>query len=419
MAGSSSAVDVAIIGAGAAGLAAAKTLMDAGQNPLVLEASHRIGGRAYTEEIAPGVHFDLGCHWLHAASVNPFRRIADELGFAYTKEGFDSRLVLDGVWQDEATTKAASRFIDENMATMDAYDGSRGDISIYDVVERDSRWTPLLDYYISLWTSFDPDEVSALDCGRFTDTGENWPLVQGYGNLVARYGAGVPVQLNSAVTEIDWSGPGVKLTTPQGVVTADKVVITVSTGVLGAGDIRFTPELPLAKQEAIAGLPLGNHNQICLILEEGALAPDLPARVAVVDGEDVPLSLRLRPFERNLVIGVTGGRHADWLERAGQAASIDLVTEKIKQVLGTAIGDKVVGHCVTAWRGDPWVKGAYSSARPGEEGQREVLVEPLAERLYFAGEATSRHAFSSCHGAYESGLAVAGTLLAAQGLAVA
>ena len=90
--------DVAIVGAGAAGLAAAKTLGELGVPFVVLEASHRIGGRAYTEAVGPGQPFDLGCHWMHSASINPFVAIADAHGFDYNKSGFNRRMRIDGAW---------------------------------------------------------------------------------------------------------------------------------------------------------------------------------------------------------------------------------------------------------------------------------------------------------------------------------
>ena len=74
--------DVIIIGAGVAGLAAAKTLIAAGIPCVVVEASHRIGGRAYAEQFADGSWFDLGCSYLHEAELNPFVPIAAEHGFA-------------------------------------------------------------------------------------------------------------------------------------------------------------------------------------------------------------------------------------------------------------------------------------------------------------------------------------------------
>ena len=226
--------DVAIVGAGAAGLAAARTLTDLGVPFVLLEASHRIGGRAYTEEVSPGVPFDLGCHWLHSASLNPFVAIADSFGFHYNTQGISLRIRLDGAWASETVQEERDAFFERNLDLI-AQAGERGrDVAIAEATERDSRWTAPFDYFISLMASADADRVSALDYHNYNDTGENWALKEGYGALVARFGADVPVTLNAAVARIGWSGKTLRLTTPQGEVRAKKVIVTVSTGVLGA-----------------------------------------------------------------------------------------------------------------------------------------------------------------------------------------
>ena len=111
-------VDVAIVGAGAAGLAAARRLTELGKSFVLLEASHRIGGRAYTEEILPGVPFDLGCHWMHSASLNPFVKIADELGFAYTKNGYPRGGYSDGTWATEQDLADFEKFYERQVAKL-------------------------------------------------------------------------------------------------------------------------------------------------------------------------------------------------------------------------------------------------------------------------------------------------------------
>jgi len=404
MAELNSTVDIAIIGAGAAGIGAAKTLARRGVSYALLEASHRIGGRAYTEEVAPGVPFDLGCHWLHSASLNPFVAVADALGFHYETSGFVRGLFIDGTPAGPDVLQEVEAFLARNDERIEALAKDGPDCSVAEATERDSPWTPLYDYYQSLYASVDSDQVSALDTASYRDTAENWPLREGYGALIARFGAELPVQFNSAVERIDWTGKDLRLATKRGEFRARKTIVTVSTGILGAGDIRFDPPLPDWKAEAIAALPLGNHNRICLVFDRDVFGPDAPRGGTVLDREGEPMNLRIRPFESNTVIALTGGRFADWLERAGQADSAALAKEKLQAVFGTDITRHVVRDLVTAWRGDPWVKGAYSAALPGQHRQRAALARPLDERLYFAGEATSREFFSTAHGAYLSGI---------------
>ena len=399
--------DYAIVGAGAAGIGAAKRLKEAGASFALLEASHRIGGRGYTEEVLPGMPFDLGCHWLHSASLNPFTAVADELGIAYTKEGFGRGAFENGAWVGEADYADWMAFWDRQETAMERVAETGEDCSVWDATDRDSRWTPYYDSIMSLAMSHDSDQISVVDLMSYRDTDENWPLQHGYGTLLTRFGADLPVTLNAAVSEVDWSGSGVRLTTPGGVVSAGKVIVTVSTAILSGGDIWFTPDLPDWKQDAAANLPLGNHNRICIAFDREVFDPDTPRGFTAKTAEDELLSFGIRPFGFNYAVGLTGGRFADWLERAGQQASIDYVEEKLRHVFGSDIMKHAVARIVTAWRGDPWVKGAYSAAVPGQAHQRARLAEPVNERLYFAGEATSPDFFTTAHGAYLSGIAAA------------
>ena len=399
--------DVAIVGAGAAGLAAAKTLGELGVPFVLLEASHRIGGRAYTEEVAPGQPFDLGCHWMHSASRNPFVAIADAHGFDYDKNGYTERGWIDGAWTSAVEEAEFEAFKARNSEAIARAAEAGPDLAAAEVTERENRWTPRHDYFFSLWTSFDVDRVSIVDLETYIDTEEDWPLKQGYGALVARHAAGVPVTLNTQVAAIDWSGKALRLTTPKGEVRAKKVIVTVSTGILAGGHIRFDPALPDWKQEAIAALPLGDHNRICLIYDRNVFGAETPRGGALLNDGAEPMSFTIRPFGYDHVIGLTGGRFADWLERAGVEASVDLAKENLSKAFGADIVKHVVGHNVTAWRGDPWVRGAYSAASPGQAAQRPRLAEPLDGRLFFAGEATSSEAYSTAHGAHLTGIETA------------
>jgi monoamine oxidase len=402
-----SAPDIAVIGAGAAGLGAGRRLRELGASFAVLEAAHRVGGRGYTGEIAPGVPFDLGCHWMHSASLNPFVAMADAAGFTYRKGTFDRTLHFAADWTAGTDVKDCDEFFERSYAALREAHAAGQSASVADVVARDSPWTGAFDYVISLNSSADSDQTSAFDLYNYRDTGEDWPLKDGYGTLISRLAQDLPIELNAAVTDIDNSGKDIRLTTSRGVATAKAVIVAVSTGILGGGDIRFTPDLPDWKQQAIADLPLGGHNRIALSFDRNVFGDDHPRGTMVLSSEAEPMSFEIRPFGFNYVSGMTGGRFADWLERAGIEASVDLAKENLKKAFGSDITKHVVRHLVTAWRGDPWVKGAYSAARPGTVGQRPRLAEAIDGRLFFAGEATSSEFFASAHGAYLSGIRAA------------
>jgi monoamine oxidase len=398
--------DLAIIGAGAAGLSATRVARELGLDVVTLEASHRIGGRGHTEELAPGIAFDLGCHWMHSASLNPWVAIADRLGFTYRKGTFGRHLFTDGRWWRSEEIAEAQAFWEARDAAIDAAGRAKTGQSLADVTDYGNPWAGLGDYWTSIATSADPDQVSVEDLTAYNDTDENWPLKQGFGALIARYGADLPVTLNCAVERIYWGGAEIVLHTAKGAVAAKRVLVTVSTGILGAGDIRFDPALPQWKLDAIAGLPLGTHNRIGLLFDRDVFG-DCPLDGGIKLQDGTFSGVNLRPFGDPWAVVYTGGRHAVWLEKAGQAAAVDHGKKVIAEILGNDAAKHVSRAIVTAWHGDPWVKGSYSAALPGQAHQRAELAKPIDDRLFFAGEACSHEFMATAHGAYITGRAAA------------
>lgn len=400
-------VDLVIVGAGAAGLAAAKAAAARGLSFQLIEASHRIGGRAYTEEIAPGIPFDLGCHWMHSASLNPFVAIADRFGFHYRRDGqWSMNVFADSDWIDGSERAELLGLMEANHEAMNTAAKRGEDIAVSEVIDLEHRWAALHAYWFSLGTSHDVDEVSTVDAVAYNDTEENWPLRDGFGALVARWAVDVPVTLNAAVQRVRWSAKGVAVETTKGTVTGRRLLVTVSTNVLAADRIQFDPPLPDWKRAAVNDLPLGVHNRIGIHLTHNPFGPDTPISGALMVGDDVPMSVQFRPFALDYVVGVTGGRFGAWLERAGQAASVDYLTERLVAAFGGDIRKALSSRTiVTAWAGDPWTLGSYSAAVPGAGHQRRELARPIDDVLFFAGEACSQQFAATCHGAYLTGMA--------------
>ena len=231
-----------------------------------------------------------------------------------------------------------------------------------------------------------------------------------------RFGSDLPVRLNTAVTEIDSTGTHIVVKTHKGEVTAPNVIVTVSTGILNSGDIRFKPELPEWKRSAIEKLQLGNHNRICLVYDRNVFGGYADQTATYLGGgDDMPMYFEIKPFGFNYAVGSTGGRFADWLERAGQDASIDFARERLVHMFGSEAGRNIVKAVVTAWRGDPWVRGAYSAVAPGSHGARKDLGASVDDRIFFAGEATSPNFMQTAHGAYISGVRAAQQVIASLG----
>lgn len=396
-----SSVDVAIIGAGAAGLGAARALEGSGLSVIVLEARDRIGGRAHTIMAAPGIPFDLGCEWLHSADKNDFVGIAKELGFAVDTK----RPPWREQTYDAAFSKAQRH---EFFAAMDAfYDRAEEaaendeDAPAATCLEPGNPWNPMIDAVSTYINGFELKDVSLHDMDAYEDTEVNWRLPDGYGTLIAAYGAPCPVALNTEVTVIDHSGSGVKIETSRGTVSAASVIVCLPTNLLANENIRFHPSLP-GKVEAAAGLPLGADNKVMLALDDAEKWPaDVGLRGSSI-ATDIG-SFHLRPSGRPCIAGFFGGTFAREMEDAGEGALAAQSIEEIVKLLGTDIRSKLTPLAESRWCHDRFAQGAYSAAKPGHAESRAVLAAPVDDRLFFAGEATSPNFFSTAHGARETG----------------
>ena len=289
-----------IVGAGAAGLGASHAAEKAGIDYLVIEAAHRVGGRGLTEELAPGIPWDLGCHWLHSGSINALAPIADQLGMPYDKHLPSRGFYMNGKKLPQAEVTAYDTFCADLYDQMHQCEKENRDIALSELIDNESKWAPYYTYWQSLMTSEDVDNFSALDLVRYHDTDENWPVRDGYGALLERHAAGLNIELNTAAKKIDYSGSQIKLDTSRGSITADKVIVTVSTGVLNGRDIEFTPALPIATQEAIAALPLGLYNNFAMLYEEDwPFDADTPDRIDYSNGDDINCLLYTSPSPRD------------------------------------------------------------------------------------------------------------------------
>ena len=406
--------DVAVVGAGAAGLAAAHRLRQRGIDTLVLEARDRTGGRAHTVKTSAGFPVDLGCGWLHSADRNPWVPLARELGFGIdeTLPGWSGRLVRMGFSEAEQVDWFRAREAFYERLDASAAEPDRAAITL---LEPGNRWNPMLNA-ISTWANgVELDRLSVHDHFRYDSTDINWRVREGYGALVTKFGAGLPVRLGTPVRRIDWSGRTVALETDAGTLRAKRVILTVPPSVIAADGISFVPSLPPAKLAAAQGLPLGVDNKLFLALEGDW--PEIKANWHVFGSAErtETAAYQLKPLGLPLVEMFTGGKLSRDLERAGVAAMTAFALDELAGVFGSRIRKHLRPLAVSAWAGDPYARGSYSYALPGHAGDRAIWAEPVDDRIFFAGEATSAHDFSTTHGAYLTGLEAAeraGALLA-------
>ncbi len=401
--------DVAIVGAGAAGIAAGRRLSRAGVSLIMLEARDRIGGRAHT--IMEAWPLDIGCGWLHSGDRNVWTNIAESMGWAIdrTPAPWERQSHNQGISPNERSDfrKAFGAFekrIDEH-----AEEGAPRAASYF--LEPGNPANVLINAVFAYISGASLDQIDARDYARYDDDGVNWRVRDGYGALIAAYGADLPVMAETAVRCIDCSGETIKLETSRGRLEARSAIVAVPTSRLGA--ISFVPQLP-DKIAAAEALPLGHAEKIYFAVKD---AEEFPIDGHLFAGQERAEmgTYHLRPLGRPLIEAFFGGDLSKGLAEAGPAAMAAYAKEELANVLGTSFPSRLSALAVSSWSVDPHALGGYSYARPGLADQRAVLAAPVDNRLFFAGEACSRNRYSTAHGAFETGHAAAEEALVALG----
>ena len=407
--------DVLIIGAGGAGIAAARALRSRGLSCLVLEAKNRIGGRAYTD--ATG--FDHGASWLHQAHDNPLTALAETLGFeSVDHDKLRQRLLFtEGRFATTAERRAFAAAEDRFWRVVEAAaaDGTP-DRPAADAAPQGGRFDPLVAHWEGAQIcAAELARMSLHDCAATALDGPNLLLRRGLGTLVSTLAEGLPIQLNAPVTQIDWRSKDVEASGAFGRIRARAAIITVSTGVLAQGSIAFTPDLPAEKHDAINALPLGLLSKLAFPIPPGVL-PEFGAfaslRRDIATPGDRPISWIARPFGAPVMLAFIGGSLAWELSRAGKRATEAHARAEFARVFGVEAAAALGPPIITEWGEDLHFLGSYSHAIPGGQAARRVLAEPLGNgRLIFAGEACHPRYAATVAGAWLSGEAAAQLVL--------
>lgn len=405
-------VDVVIVGAGSAGLAAARVVQASGRSFRVLEAMDRIGGRAFTSSEHFGVPFDIGCAWLHAADRNPYFDEARQAGWTLYPHDMSLDHLYFGKRKASAEEFEAVRRADARIqAKIDGHEGpdaSLGSLlSDCHALRAASTFSGPMDF------GKDDDEISIEDFKAAADLDPNYFTKEGFGSLVARFGAGIPVQLSTPVRNVRWGGPGVAIGTDRGTVRAKAAIVTASPAVLAFEEIEFLPRLPDGHAEAIFDLPMGMLTKIPLEISGGRFGLR-PFDDLLIEGPARhDLFFLCFPFDIDLMVGFVGGDFAWEMEAAGEAAGIDYVVRQLCGIFGNDARKYICRAAMTRWSGERFVRGAYAAARPGKARARATLREPVGERIWFAGEHLAGPLIQTCAGARLSGEAVAREVIAA------
>jgi monoamine oxidase len=405
--------DVAIVGSGPAGLSAARTLAAAGKTFVVLEADERRGGRANTDTTTfPGIPFDRGCAWIHSADRNPMLPVAKENGFTL-QQHHDS---IDHVWYgrekfSEAQIKSVKRIQDEivqaNSKAAKTRDGAVSEIR--QIRTKEEQATATLMGPMDMAVDF--NNLSIRDYDAQAELEPNYLVKEGFGAVVAKFGEKVPVSLETPVQKIKYNGQGVQVETPKGTVSAKYAIVTCSTGALQSGYIKWDPILPEWKETAIHNIPMALLAKIPLLLdgERFGIKPFEDIHLEMPGNQDIYFICH--PFEFPMMIGFVGGDFAWNLTSQGRDAAVDFATQSLQRVFGEKASKHILKADFTQWPRNPWVRGAYSAALPGNFAARAALKRPLADKVYFAGEAVAGEFTQTCGGAVLVGAEVANAII--------
>lgn len=406
---------VVIVGAGVAGLAAATELRANGfDDVVVLEARDRIGGRVWTDTIGDGFPIDLGASWIQGIDGNPIAAIARENDIATHRTdwgngvfhyhdvgepGRSARRAMRDFWSlAEANPERSFQSVrDELLAAMTS--------------EADRRY---LDYTLTT----EVENEYAADLGdlsyRSVDGGSSFRggdfvFPGGYGQIVDVLARGVAVRRGQAVTEIDHSGSTIVVTTAGGdTLAAGRVVVTVPLGVLKEDFIAFRPSLPVRKGDAIAKLEMGVLNKAYLLFDDVFWDREVERLQYVsADGGPWAETISLYPYTGQPILAMLNS--GTFGTRIEQLSDREVVAQAVA-ALSNMYGDVPPPRDarITRWRLDPWAHGSYSYVPAGSSfAEHAALGEPVGDRVFFAGEATSEDHPATVHGAYLSGVRAA------------
>lgn len=412
---------VIVVGAGIAGLVAARQLREAGYRVTVVEARSRMGGRIFTDD-SLGAPIDLGASWIHGDRDNPITELAGQAGASTVATNWDSLSLYatDGKVPRADAAKAENDW-DRLAGQLEDLQGDAGDNdSVEDgllelVTKRDlekplPKW--ILDAYITADYGADPRDLSLRYFGQDEAfEGDDLILPGGYRQLVRLLADGTTVKLRQRVQAIAHSSDGVTVSTDRRDFTGDRVVVTVPLGVLRGGSISFDPPLPDEKRESIQRLGMGCLNKVALRFDQPFWPRDVQL-FGMVGDQPIPNFLNAMTFTGSpILVGFVGGALARKRERLSDAATVAQARAALAASFQVDVPEPT-GALITRWNRDPFAHGSYSYPTVGSSPRdRENLAASVDDRVFFAGEATSVDYFATVHGAYLSGLRAADDLI--------
>ena len=395
--------DIVVIGAGAAGIAAARRIQAANRKVIVVEAADQIGGRCLTDSATFDVPFDRGARWMHNPDTNPIIKLARAAGLEIVTapSGQKIRIGRRNARSGE-TEEFLATLVKANRAIDDA--SRRADISCAAALPKDlGDWMGAIDF--TLGASFagkDLKDFSAVDKIRAADRNTVFACRQGLGTLIAKLGGEIPVALSTPASRVSWSNRDVTVETPSGKIAARAAILTVSSNVLTAGGIKFAPDIPKRTLDAASKLGLGSYDHIALQMPGNPLGLSRDD-VIIEQSTTNRTALLLANMGGSSLCSIdVGGSFGRDLSAQGEAAMVAFATEWLTKLFGSDAAAAVKKSSATRWNASPYILGAMSAAAPGGQGSRKILTEPIGA-MFLAGEATHETLWGTVDGAWESG----------------
>ena len=417
---------VIVVGAGIAGLAAARTLADRGHDVVVLEARDRIGGRIWTSRWSDAA-IDLGASWIHGVDGNPIAELARTVGVRTVATTYEnsSDYGTDGRPLDRAATAALKRWQHiVATAVSDAQDEAEDDdpdTSLRSVAERAVNWAALPPpdraLVASVLNEYEQEyagSATELSSRYFDDDNEleggDVLFPAGYGAITDHLAKGLTIRTGRVVDRIDWTGSGVTVSAGADTYTGDHVVVTLPLGVLQSGAVQFGRVLPADTTTAIAKLGMGLLDK-CFLRFPSRFWPDTDWLTYVPPAENAGQWAQWVNYARAagqpILLGFNAADFGRTVETWSDGAIIDSAMGTLRTIFGADI-PAPVDYRITRWSADPYARGSYSFNKVGSTPEmRDHLAAVVDDRVHFAGEATDRNSFATVHGAYNSGLRAA------------
>src|SRR5712675_2114507 len=378
--------------------------MAANRRVIVVEAASQIGGRCLTDTATFEVPFDRGARWMHNPETNPMIRLARNAGLDVSSAPLGQKIRIGRRNARAGETEEFLAALVRANRTIDEASRGRVDVSCASVLPKDlGVWAGAAEFVLGAnATGKDLKDISAIDKVRAQERNAAIACRQGLGTLIAKLGEQVPLSLSTPASRIAWSNRDVTVETPAGKIAARAAVITVSSNVLAAGNIKFDPDIPKRTLDAAAKLSLGSYDRIAL---------QMPGNPLGLARDDISIeqsnSTRTALLYANIgssslcSIDVAGSFGRD-LSAQGEKAMVAFAVEWLTKLFGSDAASAVKKSSATRWNAEPFVLGAMSAAIPGGQPSRRILSEPIG-CMFVAGEATHETLWGTVDGAWESG----------------